>query len=72
MYYIQKYADCWAVRDSVTGGSRPLTSEEVERLKNEFSCLKDEKVETIAIESIKSIRNSREQFHQLHALMGAG
>lgn len=71
MYYIQKYADCWAVKDSVTGGSRPLTTEEVERVKNEFSCLKDEKVETISVDAIKCINNARDQFHSLRALIGS-
>jgi hypothetical protein len=72
MYFIQKYADCWVVRDSITGGCKPLTAEETERLKNEFTCMKDEKVEMIAIDTIKSIGIIRESYNQLRSVMGSG
>jgi hypothetical protein len=55
MYYIRKYADCWAVHDDVTGASRKLTTEEKERLKNEFDSLRNEKVLTIYSDSIRSL-----------------
>lgn len=55
MYYIRKYADCWAVYDDVTGSSRKLTTTEVEKVKIEFDCLKDEKVLTIYTDRIRSI-----------------
>lgn len=55
MYYIRKYADCWAVHDDVTGASRKLTNEEKERVKNEFNSLRDDKVLTIYSDSIRSL-----------------
>lgn len=64
MYHIKKYVDCWAVHDQITSGSRKLTPEEVERVKNEFNALKDEKVITISTESIRSLSTSKEQYQQ--------
>ncbi len=64
MYYIKKYADCWAVQDAITGGSRKLSTEEVERIKNEFSAIKDEKVIVISSDSIRSLITTREYYQQ--------
>ncbi|GEP97708.1 hypothetical protein [Chitinophaga cymbidii] len=55
MYYIRKYADCWAVHDDITGASRKLINDEKERLKNEFDSLRDEKVLTIYSDCIRSL-----------------
>jgi hypothetical protein len=55
MYYIKKYADCWAVHDDVTGASRKLTATEIEKVKIEFDSLNDEKVLTIYADRIRSI-----------------
>lgn len=55
MYYIRKYADCWAVHDDDTGASRKLQLDEVEKLKNEFDSLCDERVRTVFTDEIRSI-----------------
>lgn len=55
MYYIKKYADCWAVHDDVTGASRKLTTTEIKKMKIEFDSLKDERVLTIYTDKIRSI-----------------
>lgn len=55
MYYIQKYHNCWAIFDDLTGGSRKLTETDIEKLKIEFDSLKDEKVLTIYTDKIRSI-----------------
>lgn len=62
MYYIKKYADCWAVHDDTTGGSRKLTQDEVAKLKIEFTALQDEKVVTIYADKIRSITTSLESY----------
>jgi len=62
MYYIKKYADCWAVHDDVSGGSRKLTSDEVAKLNIEFPALQDEKVVTIYADKIRSISTSLESY----------
>lgn len=55
MYFIRKYADCWAVHDDITGASRKLSTAEVEMVKGEFESLKDEKVLTIFTDQIRSL-----------------
>jgi hypothetical protein len=62
MYYIRKYADCWAVHDDITGASRRLQPEEVEKLKIEFDSLCDEKVLTVYTDKIRSIAISIENY----------
>ena len=47
MYYIRKYADCWAIHDDDTGASRPLAAKEVEAVQKEFHTLTDPKVRTV-------------------------
>lgn len=64
MYYIRKYADCWAVHDDVTGASRKLQSEEVEKLKIEFDSLRDEKVLTVYTDKIRSITTALENYQE--------
>jgi hypothetical protein len=56
MYYIKKYADCWAIHDDITGASRKLTTEEVKKITIEFPSLKDEKVITFYTDRIRSIQ----------------
>ncbi len=36
MYFIRKYADCWAVHNDDNGRSRPLTQDEKALLLEEF------------------------------------
>lgn len=64
MYYIRKYADCWAVHDDVTGASRKLNPEEVEKLKIEFDSLRDEKVLTVYTDKIRSIITALENYQE--------
>lgn len=56
MYYIKKYADCWAIHNDDNGMSRKLTAQEVEQTKQEFPQLKDSKVVTVYSDVIESIR----------------
>ncbi|HEX8607755.1 MAG TPA: hypothetical protein VF679_03865 [Pedobacter sp.] len=55
MYYIKKYADCWAIHNDDNGKSRPLTEKEVEAVKQELAELKDEKVITVYADQIRTI-----------------
>jgi hypothetical protein len=55
MYYIQKYADCWAIHNDDTGKSRSLTQKEVEAVRLQYPDLNDEKVHTAFVDQIISI-----------------
>jgi len=55
MYFIRKYADCWAVHDDDTGFSRPLEPEEVEKVQKEFECLQEDNLRTVYADHIYSI-----------------
>lgn len=66
MYYIKKYADCWAVTDDIRGASRKLTAIEIEKVKIEFDSLKDEKVVTICIDRIRSICVIESKYENIH------
>lgn len=55
MYIIRKYADCWAVHDDDTGFSRPLKTEEMEAVQQEFECLKEDNLITVYADDIYSI-----------------
>lgn len=68
MYYIRKYADCWAVHDDITGASRKLQPEEVEKLKIEFDSLRDEKVLTVYTDKIRSITTALENYQEKRTL----
>ena len=57
MYYIRKYADCWAVHNDATGKSRPLTEEERQRVQQEFTELADKQLRTIFTEQINSLKD---------------
>ena len=56
MYYIQKYADCWAIHDDDTGASRQLTAEETEAVTKEFPELADERTRSIFTDNVTSIK----------------
>lgn len=58
MYYIRKYADCWAIHDDDTVKSRPLTNEETEAVKVEFPELSDEKTRSVYTDKVTSIKPS--------------
>ena len=64
MFYIRKYADCWAVHDDLTGGSRKLAPDEVTKVKIEFECLQDEMVIIIQTEHIRSISAPKETYQE--------
>ncbi len=55
MYYIQKYADCWAVYNDTTGKSRPLTEEEKDQVRQEFPQLANPQVQTLYTDHITSL-----------------
>jgi len=55
MYYIRKYADCWAIHDDDTGASRPLTDEEIKAAQYEFPTLTDPNVRTVFTDTITTI-----------------
>jgi len=55
MYYIKKYADCWAVHNDHTGNSRPLNEEECKKVKDEFPALADNRTRTVYADQIRSI-----------------
>jgi hypothetical protein len=56
MYYIKKYANCWAIHNDENGKGRKLTCKEVEQAKQEFPELKEAKVATVYSDVVKSIR----------------
>lgn len=55
MYYIKKYADCWAVHNDHNGNSRPLNEEECKKVKDEFPSLADSRVRTVFTDQIRSL-----------------
>jgi hypothetical protein len=55
MYYIRKYADCWAIHDDDTGASRPLAAEEANAVQKEFPTLTDPKVRTVFTDTVITI-----------------
>jgi hypothetical protein len=57
MYYIKKYADCWAIHNDDNGKSRPLTEKEVETVQEEYPTLKDNQVGTVYADQIRSLEN---------------
>jgi hypothetical protein len=64
MYFIRKYADCWAVHNDDTGRSRPLTEDEKALLLEEFKGdqdgymrLLDDRVLTFFVDRIASIKD---------------
>lgn len=57
MYYIKKYADCWAIHNDSNGKSRELTEEERTLAEQEFAELKDEKLRSVFIDEIRLIPN---------------
>ena len=56
MYYIKKYADCWAIHNDQTGASRALNESEKEQLLQEFPLLADAQVRTVFADTICSIK----------------
>jgi len=58
MYYIRKYADCWAIHDDDTGASRPLSTQEVDALQKEYPSLADPKVRTFFTDTINIINHN--------------
>jgi hypothetical protein len=57
MYYIKKYADCWAIHNDDNGKSRPLTEKEVESVQEEYPSLKDPKTCAVYADEIGSLEN---------------
>jgi len=55
MYYIKKYADCWAIHNDQTGASRALSEAEKLVLLQVFPQLADAKVRTIYADKISEI-----------------
>ena len=55
MYFIRKYADCWAVHNDDTGESRKLTEEEQEAAQEEFPALGDPQVRSVFSDTIQSL-----------------
>ena len=55
MFFIRKYADCWAVHNDDTGESRKLTEEEQKAVQDEFPSLLDEQVRSIFMDNIRCL-----------------
>jgi hypothetical protein len=55
MFFIRKYADCWAVHNDDTGESRPLTEQEQKDVQEEFPSLLDEQVRSIFMDNIRCL-----------------
>jgi hypothetical protein len=55
MFFIRKYANCWAIHDDDTGASRPLSLKEIINLAREFPALADEDLRTVFTDTILSI-----------------
>ena len=55
MYYIRKYADCWAIHNDDTGASRKLTDQEVQLVTQELPQLADPKVRTVLADQIHTV-----------------
>jgi hypothetical protein len=56
MYYIKKYANCWAIHNDANGNSRKLTAQEVKAVQNELPELKNPQVVTVYSDCIQSIK----------------
>jgi hypothetical protein len=56
MYYIRKYADCWAIHNDDNGKRRRLTEQEKEQAVKEFPDLAEEDVRTVYSDQIDSIK----------------
>ena len=56
MYYIRKYADCWAIHNDDTGTCRKLTDQEVKLVSRELLALTDPKVRTVFTDQIRSVQ----------------
>ena len=57
MYYIKKYADCWAIHNDDNGKSRPLSEKEVTTVQEEYPSLKDPQTCTVYADEIHSLEN---------------
>ena len=57
MYYIKKYADCWAIHNDASGKSRPLTEREITVIQEEYPALKDPRTCTVYADEVHSIGN---------------
>jgi hypothetical protein len=57
MYYIKKYADCWAIHNDASGKSLPLTEREVEAVRQEYPSLNDPNTCTVYSDDVRSIAN---------------
>jgi hypothetical protein len=57
MYYIKKYADCWAVHNDTSGRSRPLSEEEIAIVQKEYPDLKDPKTRTVYTDQLDGLNN---------------
>jgi hypothetical protein len=57
MYYIRKYADCWAIHNDDNGKSRPLSEKEVTTVQEEYPSLKDPQTCTVYADEIRSLEN---------------
>jgi hypothetical protein len=55
MYYIKKYADCWAIHNDDNGKSRRLSETEVQAVREEYPDLHDPKTCTVYADEIRSI-----------------
>jgi len=55
MYQIKNYADCTAVHNLDTEKSRPLTADELAKIKTEFPTLGDPKTVSIFTDTITAI-----------------
>lgn len=57
MYYIKKYADCWAIHNDDNGKSRRLTEKEVATVQEAYPSLKDPKTCTVYADQIDRLEN---------------
>ena len=57
MYYIRKYADCWAVHNDNNGKSRPLTPQEEEMIKEAFKELANPQIRSFFTDYIHSLED---------------
>ena len=55
MYYIRKYANCWAIHDDDTGASRPLTENEMEEVNVAFPCMAEEKLRSVFFDNLQDV-----------------
>jgi hypothetical protein len=55
MFFIRKYADCWAVHNDDTGESRKLTEQEQKAVQEEFPALLDKQIRSIFMDNIRCL-----------------